>query len=100
MSYGLVSFVTIVVGMLTQVTPARIEGNYQAPSNPTESIMKDIGSVAAPIKKAALAPARIFKDKVIDQNYEARKPQGGGEHTGKFFQNRNDVKPEQTERND
>lgn len=100
MSYGLVSFVTIVVGMLTQVTPARIEGNYQAPSNPTESIMKDIGSVAAPIKKAALAPARVFKDKVIDQNYEARKPQGGGEHTGKFFQNRNDAKPEQTERND
>lgn len=96
MSYGLVSFVTIVVGMLTQVTPARIEGNYQPRANSTDSIMKDIGAVTAPIKKAALAPARVFKDKVIDQNYEARKPQGGGEHTGKFFQNRNDVKPEQT----
>ena len=62
--------------------------------------MKDIGAVTAPIKKAALAPARVFKDKVIDQNYEARKPQGGGEHTGKFFQNRNDMKPEQKEEKD
>lgn len=95
MSYGLVKFVTIVVGMLTNVTPARIEGNYQAPANPTESIMQDIGSVTKPIKKAALSPARIFKDKVIDQNYKARESQGGGEHTNKFFKDRNDVKSEQ-----
>lgn len=96
MSYGLVSFVTIVVGMLTQATPARIEGNYRAPTNPTDSIIKDMGVVVSPIKNAALAPARIFKNKIIDQNYAARKSKDGGEHTGKFFQDRNDVKPEPT----
>ena len=94
MSYGLVSFVTIVVGMLTNVTPARIEGNYNPPANSTDSVMKDLGAVAAPIKKAALAPARIFKDKVIDQNYTARKSNEKGEYTGKFFANRNDHKDE------
>ncbi|MGX6959862.1 MAG: type IV secretion system protein [Rickettsia endosymbiont of Pentastiridius leporinus] len=100
MSYGLVSFVTVVVGMLTNVTPARIEGNYKAPANPTESIMKDIGAVTAPIKKAALAPARIFKDKVIDQNYKARssKEPSDAEYTNKFFKDRSDVKKEGEEK--
>ncbi|HJD55654.1 MAG TPA: type IV secretion system protein [Rickettsia endosymbiont of Pyrocoelia pectoralis] len=96
MSYGLVSFVTVVVGMLTSVTPARVEGKYQARSDPTGAVMQDIGTVTAPIKKAAIAPARIFKDKVIDQNYEARSSEGGGggEYTNKFFKDRNDVKNE------
>lgn len=97
MSYGLVSFVTIVVGMLTNVTPARIEGNYRAPSNPTDSVMKDIGAVTKPIKKVALAPVGIFKDKVIDQNYKARDPQDKSEHTSKLFANRHDVKNNEKE---
>jgi len=97
MAYGLVDFVTVVVGMLTNVTPARIEGKYQAPANATDSIMQDIGSVARPIKNAALAPARILKDKVIDQNYRAEKPKGGGEHTSKFLSERNDVPKKEEE---
>ncbi|MFY9589820.1 type IV secretion system protein [Rickettsia endosymbiont of Halotydeus destructor] len=94
MSYGLVNYVSIVVAQLTNVTPARQEGNYQAPSNPTQSIISDITSVAKPIGNAALAPARIFKDKVIDQNYAA-KPSSNEkdkEYTGKLFSSRNDVK--------
>lgn len=93
MSYGLVNYVSIVVQQLTNVTPARIEGNNQPVSNSTESIMKDISSVAKPIGNAALAPARIFKDKVIDQNYQASKPDNKGkEYTNKLFSSRNDVK--------
>lgn len=100
MSYGLVSFVTVVVGMLTNVTPARIEGKYQAPSNPTDSVMKDIGAVTAPIKKAALAPAGLFKDKVMDQNYKARasKEPNDAEYTNKFFKDRNSVNKEGEEK--
>lgn len=98
MSYGLVTFVNIVVGMLTNVTPARISGNYQERSDPVGAVMQDIGSVTKPIKKAAMAPARVFKDKIIDQNYKARKPEGG-EHTNKFLAERNDVpKKEEGER--
>ncbi|MCZ6886602.1 MAG: type IV secretion system protein [Rickettsia endosymbiont of Ixodes persulcatus] len=98
MSYGLVTFVNVVVGMLTNVTPARISGNYQARSDPVEAVMRDIGSVTKPIKKAAMAPARVFKDKIIDQNYKARKPEGGGEYTNKFLAERNDGKKEEGER--
>lgn len=100
MSYGLVSFVTIVVGMITNVTPARISGNYQERSDPVGAVMQDIGSVTKPIKKAAMASARVFKDKIIDQNYKARKPEGeSGEFTNKFLAERNDVpKKEEGER--
>ncbi|HJD59901.1 MAG TPA: type IV secretion system protein [Rickettsia endosymbiont of Omalisus fontisbellaquei] len=98
MSYGLVTFVNIVVGMLTNVTPARISGNYQERSDPVGAVMQDIGSVTKPIKEAAMAPARIFKDKIIDQNYKAREPQGGGEHTSKFLSERNDVPKKEEER--
>ena len=95
MSYGLVTFVNVVVGMLTNVTPARISGNYQERSDPVGSIMHDIGSVTKPIKKATIVPARVFKDKIIDQNYKARKPEGGGEYTNKFLAERNDRKKEE-----
>ncbi|WP_337969157.1 type IV secretion system protein [Rickettsia tamurae] len=98
MLYGLVTFVNVVVGMLTNVTPARISGNYQERSDPVGAVMQDIGSVTKPIKKAAMAPARVFKDKIIDQNYKARKPEGGGEFTNKFLAERNDVKKEEGER--
>ncbi|WP_041816737.1 TrbL/VirB6 family protein [Rickettsia akari] len=98
MSYGLVSFVNIVVGMLTNVTPARISGNYQERSDPVGAVMKDIGSVTKPIKRVAMAPGRIFKDKIIDQNYKARKPEGGGEFTHKFLAERNDVSKKEAER--
>ncbi len=93
MAHGLVDYVTIVVSQLTNVTPARQEGNFQAPSNPTKSIMQDMGTVAKPIKDVALAPARIFKDKVIDQNYKARDgkdPENKKEYTGKIFASRHD----------
>ncbi|MFV9890337.1 MAG: type IV secretion system protein [Rickettsia conorii subsp. raoultii] len=98
MSYGLVTFVNIVVGMLTNVTPARISGNYQERSDPVGAVMQDIDSVTKPVKKAAMAPARVFKDKIIDQNYKARKPEGGGEFTNKFLAERNDVKKEEGEK--
>ncbi|WP_367364718.1 type IV secretion system protein [Candidatus Tisiphia endosymbiont of Nedyus quadrimaculatus] len=92
MCYGLVDYVTIVVAQLTNVTPARQEGDFQRPSNPTQSIIQDMESVAKPVKDLAFAPARIFKDKVIDQNYKARKsdPDGKKEYTGKIFASRND----------
>jgi type IV secretion system protein VirB6 len=91
MAQGLVGYVSIVVAQLTNVTPARQEGNFQAPSNPTDSIMQDLRGVAAPFKDAALAPARIFKDKIIDQNYRARGAEDNKkEYTGKIFASRND----------
>ncbi|WP_392505976.1 type IV secretion system protein [Rickettsia sp. 2024-CO-Wats] len=98
MSYSLVTFVNIVVGMLTNVTPARISGNYQERSDPVGAVMQDINSVTKPVKKAAMAPVRVFKDKIIDQNYKARKPEGGGEFTNKFLAERNDVKKEEGEK--
>ena len=98
MSYGLVTFVNIVVGMLTNVTPARISGNYQERSDPVGAVMQDIDSVTKPVRKAAMAPARVFRDKIIDQNYKARKPEGGGEFTNKFLAERNDVKKEEGEK--
>ncbi|WP_347939387.1 type IV secretion system protein [Rickettsia oklahomensis] len=94
MSYGLVTFVNVVVGMLTNVTPARISGNYQERSDPVGDIMHDIGSVTKPIKKAAMVPSRVIKDKIIDQNYKARKPDGGSEYTNKFIAERNDGQKE------
>ncbi|AFC73809.1 type IV secretion system protein [Rickettsia montanensis] len=98
MSYGLVTFVNIVVGMLTNVTPARISGNYQERSDPVGAVMQDIDSVTKPVKKAAMAPARVFKNKIIDQNYKARKSERGGEFTNKFLAERNDVKKEAGEK--
>ncbi|WP_342260377.1 type IV secretion system protein [Candidatus Tisiphia endosymbiont of Metellina segmentata] len=93
MCYGLVDYVTIVVAQLTNVTPARQEGDFQRPDNSTKSIMQDMESVARPVKDIAFAPARIFKDKVIDQNYKARKSDldGKKEYTGKIFASRNDL---------
>ncbi|WP_341755412.1 type IV secretion system protein [Candidatus Tisiphia endosymbiont of Ptychoptera albimana] len=94
MCYGLVDYVTIVVAQLTNVTPARQEGDFQRPDNPTKSIIHDMESVARPVKDLAFAPARIFKDKVIDQNYRARKgedPESNKEYTGKIFASRNDL---------
>lgn len=73
MSYGLVEYVTIVIAQLTNVTPARQEGNPQEASNPTKSIMHDMGAVAKPFKEAATAPARYIKSKLIDQNYSTQK---------------------------
>ncbi|WP_425362851.1 type IV secretion system protein [Candidatus Tisiphia endosymbiont of Hybos culiciformis] len=93
MAHGLVEYVTIVVSQLTNVTPARQEGNFQAPDNPTKSIIHDMETVAQPIKDVALAPARIFKDKVIDQNYKARGKEDSEnkkEYTGKIFASRHD----------
>ncbi|AFB31099.1 MULTISPECIES: TrbL/VirB6 family protein [spotted fever group] len=98
MSYGLVTFVNIVVGMLTNVTPARISGNYQERSDPVGAVMQDIDSVTKPVKKVAMAPARVFKDKIIDQNYKARKPEGGSEFTNKFLAERHDMKKEEGEK--
>ncbi len=93
MAHGLVDYVTIVVAQLTNVTPARQEGNFRAPDNPTKSIIHDMETVANPIKDVALAPARIFKDKVIDQNYRAKgreDSENKKEYTGKIFASRHD----------
>jgi type IV secretion system protein VirB6 len=107
MSYGLVTFVNIVVGMLTNVTPARISGNYQERSDPVGAVMDDIllkptnkDGTKGPsrIKSAVMAPVNLFKDKIIDQNYKASEPQGGGEHTSKFLSERNDVPKKEEER--
>ncbi|WP_341787137.1 type IV secretion system protein [Rickettsia endosymbiont of Cantharis rufa] len=107
MSYGLVTFVNIVVGMLTNVTPARISGNYQERSDPVGAVMDDIllkptnkdgTKGSSRIKSAVMAPVNLFKDKIIDQNYKAREPQGGGEHISKFLSERNDVSKKEEER--
>jgi type IV secretion system protein VirB6 len=91
MAHGLVDYVTKVVVLLTNVQPARREGDFQQPSNPTKSILQDMESVARPVKNVAFAPARIFKDKVIDQNYRARGKEGSEkEYTGKIFSSRHD----------
>lgn len=91
MAYGLVDYVTIVVSQLTNVTPARQEGNPQGNSNPTKSIIDDMGAVAKPISDAALAPARYIKSKLIDQNYNTKPDDEQKEYGGKIFSERNDV---------
>jgi type IV secretion system protein VirB6 len=91
MASGLVDYISIISSRLTNVAPPRQEGDYQAPANPTNSIMKDIKDVTAPFKDATLAPIKLFKDKVIDQNYGAKKTDDSGkEYTGKIFASRSD----------
>lgn len=95
MSYGLVEYVTIVIAQLTNVTPARQEGNPQEASNATKSIMHDMGAVAKPFKEAAIAPARFIKSKLIDQNYNSKKaPEGADDKkelpANKIFASRHD----------
>jgi type IV secretion system protein VirB6 len=69
MAYGLVQYVTDVTSQLTNVIPARQEGVLQRHDNATESVIGDIKSITTdPIESAG----RVFKDKVIDQNYRAR----------------------------
>ncbi|WP_341763990.1 type IV secretion system protein [Candidatus Tisiphia endosymbiont of Beris chalybata] len=91
MSKGLVKYVTVVAGQLTNVAPAMKEGARQQPETPTTSIVSDIDKVIRSVKDVAFAPARIFKNKVIDQNYKAPEPQGKKkEYTGKIFASRYD----------
>ncbi len=100
MAYGIVEYVSIVVAQLTNVTPARQEGDYQKPSNPTSLIVSDITGVGAPIKDLALAPGRIIKDKLIDQNYRARPggtpPAQPKQYANKIFASRHDGNNQET----
>ncbi|WP_323738567.1 TrbL/VirB6 family protein [Candidatus Trichorickettsia mobilis] len=72
MSYGLVEYVTLVVSQLTNVMPARQEGNVQAAGTANQSVMDDLTKVASPVTNTVKRAAAVFKDKVIDQNYSAR----------------------------
>jgi len=91
MSYGLVDYVTVVAAQLTNVTPAKQEGNIQAPSDPTKSIYEDMVNPARSLKNIALSPFGLMKDKLIDQNYKAKKGESSSEYTGKIFASRNDA---------
>lgn len=95
MAYGLVDYISIVVAQLTNVTPARQEGDFQAPTNPTASIFEDIKSVTwEPASHAISSAGRLIKDKTIDQNYRATTREPSKEkkegYTGKIFASRND----------
>lgn len=94
MAHGIVSYVTIVSSMLTNVTPARQEGNFQKPSNPTSDIVGDITNVGKKVASPVTGAARVFKDKVIDQNYRARESKKDDEdspgYTGKILASRHD----------
>jgi type IV secretion system protein VirB6 len=85
MSYGLVEYVTIVISQLTNVMPARQEGNVQEAANPTESIMHD---VVSPFTGAAKGAGNTFKEKVIDQKYRARPPAMIDESDRKTYTNK------------
>ena len=95
MAYGLVDYISIVVAQLTNVTPARQEGDFQAPTNSTASVFEDIkGATWQPAGNAVSSAGRLFKNKVIDQNYKATtkdpskdKKEG---YAGKIFASRND----------
>jgi type IV secretion system protein VirB6 len=92
MARGLVEYVSTVSSMLTNVLPARQEGKFQKSANATSSIISDIGGLFNPVKSAA----GVFKDKVIDQNYKARKSnipdrkEDTPTHVGKVFKSRYD----------
>ena len=97
MAYGLVDYISIVVAQLTNVMPARQEGRFEEPANPTAAIMEDIKNISwGPASVAVSKTARVVKHKTIDQNYEAKtkeelpkeKKEG---YTGKIFATRNDL---------
>ncbi|WP_375327075.1 type IV secretion system protein [Candidatus Tisiphia endosymbiont of Nemotelus uliginosus] len=92
MSKGLVHYITIVAAQLTNVIPAKREGKRQEPDTPASSIVDDITGGVTKVKNVALAPARILKEKFIDQNYTAKRPQGSTKknYLDKIFASRND----------
>ena len=96
MAYGLVDYIAIVVAQLTNVTPARREGNFQEPSNPTSAIMDDIKGISwGPASDAAKGAAKLIKKKTIDQKYSSEESKPSEEkkegYTGKIFASRNDA---------
>jgi type IV secretion system protein VirB6 len=96
MAYGLVDYIAIVVAQLTNVTPARREGNFQEPSNPTSAIMEDIKGISwGPASDAAGGVAKFIKKKTIDQDFKATTQEPSKEkkegYTGKIFASRNDA---------
>ncbi len=90
MSYGLVDYVTIVISQLTNVMPARKEGDFQKPVNPTEDIINDISKFTIdPLKEAG----QKIKEKVIDQKYHARREGSQKSYGNKIFAgSRQDIK--------
>ena len=78
---GLVDFVTTVVSVLTNVMPARQEGDIQKPGNPTAAIMSDFDGYGKTIKGAAFTPLKFAKSKLIDQKYGSS---GGGGKRANF----------------
>ncbi len=66
---GLVEFVSTVVSILTNVMPARQEGDIQKPANPTSAIMSDFKGYGSKAKGIAISPFKFAKSRVIDQKY-------------------------------
>jgi type IV secretion system protein VirB6 len=76
MSYGLIEYMSTVISMLTNVMPARQEGQRtDMAKNPIDSVKNDLGKAVAPIKGAASSAGEVFKRKVIDQDYRAKDPE-------------------------
>ncbi|XVN43618.1 MAG: type IV secretion system protein [Candidatus Rickettsia vulgarisii] len=94
MAHGIVDYVTTVSSMLTNVSPARQEGKFQKRDNPASGIVSDITDagkfVAKPVTVPVTRVAKVFKDKVIDQNYMAKQDDDKKEYTKKILASRND----------
>ena len=80
MCHGLVEYVTIIVGSLTNVAPAKMSEENSASSNPTNSIMGDMEAAAKPVTSRIKGAANTIWDKTINQNY--RSNAGGGSEDG------------------
>lgn len=72
MSSGMISYVNMITAQLTNVMPARQEGDVQKPNNPIESVISDMNKIYRPVKSIATSPIRVFKSKVIDQKYRVQ----------------------------
>lgn len=94
MAHGLVNYITTVSSMLTNVSPARKEGEFQQRENPTSDIVTDITNLGKKVASPITSTAGVIKDKVIDQNYKARSSkiddEDKPEYTGKIFASRHD----------
>jgi type IV secretion system protein VirB6 len=93
MAKGLVDYVSTIASQLMNVSPTTSDAK-NAPSNPVENIMHDMKKASAPVVSAGTKPFRLFKDKIIDQNYSARqshsnKPELYG---NKIMESRDDFK--------
>lgn len=88
MASGLIDYVTQVAAQLTNVTPARKEGERQYAANPTESVMQDMSKVGSAVTSPIRSAGGVFKDKVINQNYRRREDGNADLNESKGYANK------------